>query len=407
MAPAKARPRPLSNHDARRLALAGADLLRPAPARVDAGVVRRRVERLGAVQVDSIDLGLRAHHQILLTRLPGYRPAMLRRVLEDQRTCFEHWTHDAAVVPVRWFGHWRHRFDRDRDRIPRGRWWSSRLGDRGMRIVGAVHERVRAEGPLMTADVDADRNGRAEPWWGWGPEKAALEFLWRTGELAVARRVGFQKVYDLIERVLPDALAHPASDPDEHVEWAAVTGLAAIGTGTSGEIAAQLRAVGAEDVRRWAAGAIAGGRVVEVLVEPAAGGRPRRELALTESLAALDRLPEPPEEIRLLSPFDPIVRDRARASRLFGFDYRFEAFVPAAKRVHGYYVLPLLAGDRMIGRLEPRLDRASGTVRVERALLEPGAPKSSATRRRLEGALWTLAEAVGASAVELRAIDRP
>ena len=348
------------------------------------------------MQVDTISTVERAHHLILAARIPGYRPAMLAHALEMDRRLFEHWTHDAAIIPLKWYPHWRPRFERYRRP---GTWHRKQLGDDADRLLAAVLERIAREGPLSSRDFEhTSSNGKAT-WWGWKPQKIALDYLWRTGALHIAGRRNFQKVYDLPERVIPKYVTLPAPAEDEHVEWACLTALERLGTATAREIAQFWAAVTIGRVKQWLTSARAAGRVVEVLVESADGSAPRPAFAFPHIRRRIASLPDPPAGTRLLSPFDPALRDRARAKRLFGFDFRFEGFVPAADRKHGYYVMPVLEGDRVVAKADPKFDRAVGTLRVRKVWWEPGVKVTRTRVVAFERGVERLAGWIGAERV--------
>lgn len=380
---------------ARRLFLGAQGLLDDPTRRATPASVYATVERLGYVQLDSIQVVERAHHLILAARLDGYRPAMLHRLLERDRRLFEHWTHDAAAIPVTWLRYWRSRYERSHQTIVGSAWWRERLGAEHAAVAATVLARIRTDGALQSKDFDHDRDGTTPGWWGWTPQKAALEYLWHTGVLAVSRRVQFQKVYDLAERVLPAVDSPPTAD--ELCDWACTTALARLEIATPVEIAAFWHAVPLAAARAWCDAAVRRGHAEVVSVESADGTSPRPAFARRGWAARARRLPEAPQRIRLLAPFDPLVWDRKRARRLFGFDYAFEAFVPAAKRRYGYYVLPILEGDRLVGRVDP--ERVDGALRLRRVFWEPGVRPTPARRRALDDAVGRLAASIGVASV--------
>jgi uncharacterized protein YcaQ len=289
----------------------------------------RLVAKLGFVQVDSISRVERAHHLTLGARLDGYRPALLDRLAFEKRALFEHWTHDAALIPIALFPHWKPRFAHFAERAPRTRWYRARLGDDPARTIARVHRRISREGPLRARDFERGADRPATGWWDWTPEKMALEFLWRTGRLAIAGRESFHKVYDLIERVLPEAHAAPEPSPEAQVEWACRSALERLGVATTAELAAFWAAISPAQASAWCRRAVSEGRAVAVSLAGADGSKPREAFAIPDWEQRLRRAPAAPERTRLLSPFDPLLRDRKRLGRLFAFDYRFEAFVPA------------------------------------------------------------------------------
>jgi len=377
----------------RRLLLSAQALLGPPPA----GGLEGLIQQLGFVQLDSINVVERAHHLILGARTEGYRPAQFEALLASRRL-FEHWTHDAAAIPLQWYPHWQLRFPRSRARMLAHAWWRERVGDQGEAVLAHVLARIRAEGPLGSADFEHERGGGA--WWAWKPQKAALELLWHTGELAVAERVHFHKRYDLAERVFPEAHALAPPDPATHLEWACASALERLGVATARELAAFWNAVEPAQAEAWCAAAAAAGRIERVRVETPEGGPARPAFAGAGWRARLAGLPEPEPRMVILCPFEPILRDRARALRLFGFDYRFEGFVPEAQRQFGYYVLPILEGDALVGRLDGKFHRERGVLAVKGLWWEPGIRPTKVRLRRLDRALEQLAGRIGAGAVE-------
>jgi uncharacterized protein YcaQ len=387
----------LSASATRRLFLGAQGLLDDPARRATTASLQKLIDRLGFVQVDTINVVARAHDLTLFSRLDGYRPEQLRKLLEDKRSLFEGFTHDASAIPTEFFHHWKPRFARDRERIHAHAWWQYHFrGTDGAQVVKDVRTRIEQEGPLKSSDFEhPEKRG---PWWGWKPQKAALDFLWRAGELMVPRREGFQKLYDLTERVLPEHHARPCPDPQEHQEWACAAAAERLGVFTPKELADYWDSIEASEAKTWCAAAAKAGRLVPVAVE-GADGEVRPAFALADWEARLAKLPDPPDRTRLLGPFDPILRDRTRALRRFGFDYRFEAFVPEPKRQYGYFVLPILEGDRLVGRLDPKLHRDRGLLEIRGLWWEPGVKATKTRKRGLDEALERLAAFVGADEI--------
>lgn len=382
----------LSNTDARRIFLDRHALLEPptGPSRGDD--LLDLIRRLGFVQVDSINTVERAHHMILWSRRQSYRPKHLTPLLERDRALFEHWTHDAAILPAEYFPYWKIRFAREADRLKRR--WSDWQGAEFHAKVEDVLAHVRSGGPVGSGEVGADEARGKGGWWEWHPSKTALEYLWRTGQLCVCHRRNFAKVYDLTERVLPDGHAAPAPSEAEMIDWACNAALDRLGFATSGELAAFWGIVRPEEAKDWCAGMLRRGAIEEIDVT-GADGTLRRSLARPGLSAGIAALPAPTGRVRVLSPFDPALRDRARAERLFGFHYRIEVFVPEPKRTYGYYVFPILEGDRMIGRIDMKCRRAEGILGIAAFWPEPGVAFGAGREARLMAELQRLATFCG------------
>jgi len=384
----------ISNADARRAFLAAQSLARPVGGRLTRAGLYDLIEQLGFVQVDSINTVERAHHLILFARNHGYRHGQLGHLLERQAALFENWTHDASVIPTRFYPYWMCRFARERETL-KERWRKWRPGDYEA-VLGQVLDHVRAEGPVMARHLGGEQAKGNGGWWDWHPSKTALEYLWRTGELAVARREGFQKVYDLTERVIPAEHRAAACDRKGLVDWACRGALDRLVFATSGELAAFWDAVTPAEAAQWCRGRL-GKELIEVAVE-SANGKPRLAYARPDYRESLADTPMPPGCIRVLSPFDPLVRDRNRTERLFDFRYRIEVFVPEAKRRYGYYVFPLLERDRLIGRIDMKRAK-DGALAVTALWLEPRLKFTRAREAKLAAELDRLANFVGAEAV--------
>ena len=365
----------IDNLTARRLFLGRHGLAGQPRRRLDRAGLAALIDRLGFVQIDSINTVARAHDLILFSRADGYRPGDLKRLAERDRALFEHWTHDAAFIPMRFYPYWRRRFAESRARLSER--WRKWQGDGFEARFAPVLAHIGQHGPARAREVRGD--GDASPsggWWDWHPSKTALEYLWRTGDIAVAGRDGFQKIYDLADRVIPAAVRGRHAADAEIVDWACAAALERLGFATPGELAAFWDLVTIEEAKRWCAARLArpddADGLREVAIEPAGGGRARTAVAAPGLLEAAPQARPAPAGIRVLSPFDPLLRDRRRALRLFGFDYRIEVFVPEPKRRYGYYVFPLLEGDRLVGRIDMRRADAGSALGVRRVWWEPG-----------------------------------
>ena len=354
------------------------------------------IARIGFVQVDSIPTVERAHHMILAARRPAYRPPALKRLLERDRALFEHWTHDASILPVALFPVWQLRFARDADRLRDN--WKRWFRDGYEAQFDTILNRIARDGPVTSSDVGKGEARGRGGWWDWHPSKTALEWLWRTGQLQITRRDGFQKVYDLTERVIPQEHRLPCPPVDAVVDWACSSALDRLGFATPGEICAYWNAVTPQEARDWCKAELAAGRVMEIAVESGDGSR-RHSLARPDVAARAADAPAPPGRLRVLSPFDPALRDRARAERLFGFHYRIEVFVPEAQRRYGYYVFPLLEGAGLVGRIDMKARRDAGVLQVRALWPEAGVRFGAGRLARLEVELDRMARFAGCDRV--------
>lgn len=357
------------------------------------------IRRLGFVQLDSINTVARAHDMILFSRRPAYRAKNLKHVYERDRGLFEHWTHDAAVIPMEFYPHWHLRFQRDADLL-KSRWKNWRR-DGFEQQFETVLQHIRNHGPVSSSDVGKDEKKGSGGWWDWHPSKTALEFLWRSGALTVIGRQGFQKRYDLTERVIEThlCLGNMQCDAEQTVDWLCHAALDRLGFATSGELAAFWDTVSSAEARNWCKTALTEGHVEEIEIE-CANGQVRKLFARPGVAEQAAQIPPAPGRIRVLSPFDPMLRDRDRAQRLFGFHYRIEVFVPAPKRTYGYYVFPLLEGDRLIGRIDMKAHRDQSVLRVSALWPERTVRWSDARMRRLQAELDRVRRFAGLDDIE-------
>jgi uncharacterized protein len=355
----------LSITAARRMALAAQGLDRPHRPHVRVGRAHLRavLQRLGIVQIDSVNVLAPAHYQVPYARLGPYDRRLLDELVYGRREFVEQWAHEASILPVE---HWkllRHRMVEHDRRLRSLEAFMDRHDGHARRVL----EAVRRRGPLTAADVpepDGSR-GRTRGWWGWSISKATFEGLLARGTLAVAgrRRVGFARVYDLSERVVPDAHRRASLREEEARLEMLRRSARALGIGTAADLADYYR-MPIVAARRGIARLVAMGDLIVTRVEG------WREPAYRHPAA---KVPRAVRAATLLSPFDPLVWYRPRVARLFGFEYRIEIYTPKAKRRWGYYVLPFLLGDRLVARVDLKADRTARRLRVAAAHLEAGA----------------------------------
>ena len=388
----------ITNTQARRLFLYLQGLSEPLNKRLTHQSLYDLIVHMGFVQVDSIRTVERAHHLTLMSRNTRYQPEMLQALLENDGHLFENWTHDAAIIPTQWYPYWQPRFARIRQRFHQSNHWMGRLGNDAQQVLDRVRQRVRDQGPVMARELTETRAPGVGVWWGWGPSKTALEYLWRTGEFAICGRVNFQKVYDLSERVIPEPYHGHHPSETEYIDWACQTALDRLGCATPSELAAFWGNFDLADAKAWCQRQ-ASQSIREVLVESADGSAPRQAYARHDIENLLREQPAPTPRVRFISPFDPVIRDRKRALRLFNFDYRFEAFVPAPQRQYGYYVLPILERDRFIGRIDLKCDRKTSTLIVNDIWFEQGVRQSKKRNEQIAHELERYRVFVGADAI--------
>jgi uncharacterized protein len=379
----------ISNERARALILARTGLS-DARSQPGSASIPPLIEKLGYVQLDPIRVVERAQHHILFARNSAYRPKQLERLqAQEQPLFFENWTHDSSLIPIAFYPYWQHRFADARKRIVK---WMERFGDK--RVIATVRAYVEKNGAVRARDL-LHLGGRTGPWWGWGPAKGALEFLWRTGELAVVRRSGFEKIYDLAERLIPRPLRETKLSRAEMTGWACDQALMRLGAATPKMLADFWDHVSIDEAKAWIAEEKKRGRIADVILKGTTGQRDFAAVARPDIEAQLASLPAFLSRLRALAPFDPLLRDRDRAERIFGFAYRIEVYVPQHKRKHGYYVFPLLEGDRLVGRIDMKADRGEDRLVVRGLWLEPKLSLSGSRRAKLDQELARQARLAG------------
>lgn len=345
------------------------------------------IRALGFVQLDTIQTVTRAHHHILWSRNQNYREPMLDNLLGKERSIFEHFTHDASAIPMEFLPMWQRRIQRMPLFLRRTGWFRERPD---VDICTEIEKRIRAEGALSTHAFDTKIDGPKEMWTR-PPHKQALDYMWFTGTLATCHRVNFSKFYDLPERVFPDHFRKPVIPDNEQIDWLCRAALDRLGFGSSGDIQRFWDSVETQFVREWIEKV---SDLHEVEVETA-DRKWIRLLAPSDIETRLSDLTKPSSRLRILNPFDPVIRDRSRLLKLFGFEYRNEMFVPAAKRVWGYYVFPILEGDRFVGRVEIKADRKASRLNVLQFWPEGGVRWPESRQQKLAAELERLARFVG------------
>lgn len=391
----------ISNSDARRLFLHKHGLADNPSGKGKGDDLLSVIDHIGFVQVDSVKTVMRAHDMILFARRSNYREKHLPPLLEKHRNLFEHWTHDASVLPIEAFSHWKRRFRHNRQHLS-ARWQSG--GREGFeRQIDAILKQVDESGPLGTSDVGKDEARKSGGWWDWNPSKTALEYLWRVGDLSITRRDGFQKIYDLTERVIPEAHRLQFHEDEATIDWACRSAFGHLGFATPAEIAGFYDLVTRAEANAWCEKALANGTIVTAQLEASDGQPSRPTFTTPDALASLGNLTPATSRLRILSPFDPMLRDRKRALRLFGFDYRIEIFVPEPQRKYGYYVFPVLEGERLVGRIDMKAFQAEDCLKVKAYWPEKGLKLSKGREVKLQAELHRMARFCGVSDVRFEA----
>jgi uncharacterized protein YcaQ len=357
----------LSRVQARRVALAAQGFLDRRHETPDLRTLNRTVRRTGVLQIDSVNVLQRAHYMPLFSRMGPYDTELLDRASgRAPRKLVEYWAHVAAFMPVDLWPHMQHRMRHYRDG---GHPWMDGRGDTS--LVTSLMAELREKGRRTSRDLDDGLPRLKQHWgWNWSETKKALEYLFLAGELAVAGRTPqFERLYDLPERVIPRAVLELPVPTDEEAHRELVRRAAVShGVATARDLRDYYR-MHTSHAGPAIASLVEDGELVAVTVEG------WKQPAYLHRDA---RLPRRVDARALLSPFDPVVWERARAEALFDFFYRIEIYVPEDKRVHGYYVLPFLLGDRIVARVDLKADRRAGVLRVHAAYAEPGAPAETA-----------------------------
>lgn len=381
--------------DIAQLALSGAaNPFRRYPAGAEG--VAQVVGAVGFVQIDTISVVARAHDHVLATRVGGYSPGDITLAEREPRRILEYWAHAASYVPLADYRHCLPRMMRVR---AQGHDWYR--VDRA--LAEAVYERVRAEGPLQSKDFE-HTGSRAAGWWDWKPAKRALEYLFQAGRLVVARREGFQKVFDIAERQLPAGIDARLPTADEQCRWYVDRALGAYGLACAEEMR-YLRREHAEALPAAIAAMREEGSIQSV---GKIGGREYFAIGAPPGAAPSGAGPSSPADeaaaptgCAVLSPFDPFIIQRARNRRLYGWDFSIECYLPAEKRSFGYFALPLLRGCDLAGLIDARMDRKTGTLEVLRLRVEEAHARSESFPAEFSAAMRRFARQNGATRLSI------
>jgi uncharacterized protein YcaQ len=355
-------PEKISAATARRIALAAQGFGTPRPATVGTRQLNLLMERLGTLQIDSVNVFERSHYLPVVARLGPYDKALLDRLtLRPKAPYLEYWAHVATFIPRDDWPLWKWRMARMRDKHGKpGEWVAEHP-----QMIQFVLAELRANGPMAASDIEHEENVRRGPWWGLSDIKEALEYLFVFGDVVTAGRKGFERVYALPEQILPPALLDAELPIVEAQRELVRRAVRAHGIGTAKDIADYYRLYVADTAR--------------LLNELADAGEVQRVSVdgwkAPGYLATGARIPRRIETAALLSPFDPVVWERDRTERMFGFLYRIEIYTPAPKRVFGYYTMPALVDEAIVGRIDLKSDRQNGVLRVQSAWRETHAPR--------------------------------
>ena len=353
----------ISSAHARGLVLAAAGLHKNLPFGRGLEALARAIDTLGYVQIDTISVIERAHHHICWSRVPNYQHKHLHQLQKNKRRVFEYWAHAAAYLPIsdyRYSLPLKDFFRRGEDRWPKS----------DPTLMTDVLERIKVEGPMMARDFAGDKT-LGDGWWDWKPAKLALERLFFQGDLMITERRGFQKVYDLPERILPSDIPTGVPTGAEMARHLIERALRTHGLVTIGEICYLRRGV-KEDVKKELRNMEEAGEIIPVQIV-------KKDNQYYTRPGLLSSTPRIRKQLRILSPFDPVIIQRQRLRTLFDFDYQIECYVPQEKRRYGYFCLPLLFGRDFIGRVDMKADRKTKTLQIKKWYLEKTAiiPKLS------------------------------
>ncbi len=319
------------------------------------------IEHLGYVQIDTINVVERSHHLVLHTRQPTYKQSFLHDLQAKDRKIFEYWAHAASFVPMEDYRYYLPAIKRK----PKPGSWFDQWTKKNPKLVKRVKRRIEKEGPLTPSDFEDVENRKRGPWWDWKPAKAALEVLFWRGDLMITERRNFQRVYDLTDRVLPTGIDTTMPTEQEEKEFFVRRALNALGIATTGDINRHIGISG--KLSEWLRSMHRRDEIAEIEID----GLKKPYYALTKDLEEIIKDAEHTSDlVHLLSPFDNSIILRDRTQALFDFDYSLECYVPKPKRKYGYFNLPILWRNQLVGRVDPKADRERKILLIQSMHIE-------------------------------------
>jgi len=352
------------------------------------------IESLGYLQIDTISVVERSHHHIPWTRMPSYLRTELHELLEKDKKIFEYWSHAAAFLPIKDF-----RFS-----LIRKKNYSEKYKDRkqsNKKILRYVYDRIKCEGPLQSRDFE-DYRGKTSGWWDWKPSKDALDFLFHEGKLMIAARKGFQKVYDLTERVLPGDIDMSTPSLKEFYRHLIFAAIKSNGFANEKEIT-YLRSHDKKILHKAIKELLYENEIIKISIDEIENGF---YYTTTDKIKLLDKQAMT-GELHILSPFDNLIIQRKKLKTLFNFDYQIECYLPATKRKFGYFCMPVLYGDKFLGRIDAKADRESKKFIIHNVFLEDKVRINRTLKNKLLAKLKQLSEFAGCNEVVNLKINLP
>ena len=346
------------------------------------------IKDLGFVQIDSIQNVTRAQHHVLWSRNNTYKEHMLDDLLEKKGSIFEHFTHDASLIPLEYFPMWKGHFKRTKERLDKSKYYKDLLDEKGK---DNIISRINNEGALHSKDFDSTIIGEKKMW-SRSLHKTTLDYMWYCGELTTAYRKSFRKYYELIHNIIPSHILNKKIKEEEQINWLCSSALERLGIASAKEIKNFWGSLSIKEVNEWIKNNM--DNLLEIEWENHEG-KYIKSFASLDIKERLENLKSSKNKVQIINPFDPSIRDRIRLKNIFGFDYKIEIFVPKEKRVWGYYVYPILQGDSFVARIEIQANRKINEMSVLNFWIEEGVLWNDKEKEKLDVELKSFASLVG------------